>query len=138
MGARGPQPTPTATLKLRGSWRGEVRDGEPAAAVEAPEAPEWLSEEARGEWDRVVPELIGRGTLAKADRAMLALYCHAWGQFVGAVNDADLHLIESSAARLMKAADRFGLSPAAKARVRAVDPADKPKTGLDAFKLKRA
>lgn len=152
MGARGPQPTPTSTLKLRGSWRGETRDGEPATEVAAPSAPEWLNGEARAEWDRVVPELIGRQTLSRADRGVLALYCHAWAEFVqtsslvdeqgytittttGEIINPVVVVMNKAAERLLKTADRFGLSPAAKARVRADAPQEKQKSTLGGFKL---
>ena len=54
MGKRGPPRTPTSVLKLRGSWRGNVRGDEPEPKHDRPQFPEWLSAEERAAWDRVV------------------------------------------------------------------------------------
>ncbi|WP_341991857.1 phage terminase small subunit P27 family [Azorhizobium sp. AG788] len=46
-----------------------------------PEAPTWLSADARTEWDRVLPILLTeRRTLTLADLASFANYCTAIGQ----------------------------------------------------------
>ena len=50
----------------------------------APDPPEWLSDEARAEWDRVVPGLVQLDMLKAEDRAMLAAYCEQWATFVAA------------------------------------------------------
>lgn len=44
-----------------------------------PVAPEWLSDEARAEWDRVAPVLHRRGALTDATRGILESYCSAVG-----------------------------------------------------------
>jgi len=41
------------------------------------ERPPWLSDTARGEWDRVVPRLQALGLTDPADEATLAAYCEA-------------------------------------------------------------
>lgn len=46
-----------------------------------PEAPDWLSDEARAEWDRVVPGLSRLDLLKPEDRAALAAYCETWAVF---------------------------------------------------------
>lgn len=52
-----------------------------SAVTEAAEPPEWLSADARAEWDRVAPILITeRRSLTEADLASLANYCVAIGQ----------------------------------------------------------
>ncbi len=82
MGKRGPKSTPTITLRNRGSWRGSARKDEPVLPVSAPEPPDFQSPEARAEWDRVCPLLMGAGVLTEADRAVLVLYCEAWAEYV--------------------------------------------------------
>lgn len=57
--------------------------------VQAPEPPEWLCPEGRAEWDRVVPELLAAGMLARADRATLSAYCQAWAELVDATKTLD-------------------------------------------------
>lgn len=53
----------------------------------APEAPEWLSDEAKAEWDRVLPGLTALDMLKPEDRAMLTAYCEQWATFVAACNE---------------------------------------------------
>jgi len=44
--------------------------------------PRDLSEEAKAEWRRVVPELEDIGILASVDRGVLVRYCTAWADWV--------------------------------------------------------
>lgn len=53
----------------------------PAFKRVPPAPPEWLSEEARAEWDRVMPELSRLDLVKESDRAGLAAYCEAWATF---------------------------------------------------------
>lgn len=52
--------------------------------VEAPECPAHLEGEARAEWERIVPFLVSLGLVSQIDRAALAGYCDAWGEYVWA------------------------------------------------------
>lgn len=145
MGLRGKQPVPTPILNARGSWRGKARAGEPKPPVERPKPPAWLKGEARSEWDKQIENLHRMGLLARCDGAVLAAYCEAWADFVhalwciehgedgrgknaGKVVDGSMgnpvispwvRIKEAAVQRLLKFADRFGFSPAARARVRA-------------------
>jgi P27 family predicted phage terminase small subunit len=49
-----------------------------------PSSPEWLSSEARAEWDRVVPGLQRLDLLKEEDRGTLTAYCETWAVFVAA------------------------------------------------------
>lgn len=156
MGARGPAPTPTVLLAARGSWRAkDGREDEPQLPVEKPACPSWLKGEGRAEWNRQVKQLERMGCIAKVDRAMLASYCDAWGDFVRLVwrvqEQESLRLgtqnLEAEALadellsdlerrkervckRLMQLADRFGFSPAARARVKSMgQPKQEQETG---------
>lgn len=53
----------------------------PAFKRVPPSAPDWLSAEARAEWDRVMPELSRLDLVKESDRAALAAYCEAWSVF---------------------------------------------------------
>ena len=135
MGRRGPAPTPTRILELRGSWRAGKRGNEPHPAVEAPTCPSWLDREATAEWRRVIPPLVRLGVIAKIDRACLAAYCLAWSRLVraarqmetegltyvadtGQVKKHPLAAIAHEAATEVRAfAGEFGLSPSGRARI---------------------
>lgn len=64
----------------RDSGGREVKPG-PSFVRVPPEAPEWLTEEARAEWDRVLPGLSRLDLLKPEDRAALAAYCESWATF---------------------------------------------------------
>lgn len=137
MGARGPAPTPTLILKARGSSLVKGRQGEPVAPSEPPTLPAFLSTEAKREWGRQVELLAAMGLLATCDRAALAAYCEAWGEFAELVAKCEevkaapghgwekviasglLSAKAKAVERLVKLAAQFGFTPAARARVRA-------------------
>lgn len=51
------------------------------AGSNPPEPPSWLTDDARAEWDRVLPILLNeRRTLTTADLSSLVHYCTAVGQ----------------------------------------------------------
>jgi P27 family predicted phage terminase small subunit len=82
---RGRKPVPTELKLLRGNpGKRAVNRDEPKPDPKAPGMPVWLSNEARAEWRRVVPELERLGLSAKVDRAALAAYCETWATFVAA------------------------------------------------------
>jgi P27 family predicted phage terminase small subunit len=146
MGARGPQPTPTATLQARGSWRAKERDGEVQFGREAPSCPAHLKDEARREWKRQVKALDAAGILACVDRALLAIYCQAWGDYCSVcgqlaesgvlvkINGATrlnplLKVRDRAADRVVQVAAHFGFSPAARTRLKAPPEPPAERTG---------
>ena len=142
MGRRGPKPTPTATLRLRGSWRADARKSEPKPKLGAPPMPSWLSREAKAEWKRVVPELERLGLLSQLDRAALALYAQAYGRWAEAEKELVVHglivktksgmLIQNpylwianrAAKQMSEMLAEFGMSPSSRTRVTATKPTD--------------
>jgi len=88
MGKRGPKPTPTRILNLRGSWRGKDR---PDADLEPnlPKMPDWLSSAAKVVWKREVPELEDLGVLQRVDVTILAMYCTDFVEWQAACNEID-------------------------------------------------
>lgn len=149
MGRRGPRPTPTTTLRLRGSWRADARKSEPKPKLGAPPMPSWLSLEAKAEWKRVVPELKRLGLLTQLDRAALSLYCVAYGRWATAekelavlgmvVRTRDGNLIQNpylcianrAAKQMSEMLAEFGMSPSSRTRVTATKP-----TEADSAKLR--
>jgi P27 family predicted phage terminase small subunit len=75
MGRRGPPPTPTAILKLRGSWRGKKREGEPTPQPFDAQCPEWLGPLAKEVWAIVTEQLVALGVIGKTDAGVLERYC---------------------------------------------------------------
>lgn len=54
----------------------------PAVVVNIPDPPEFLSEEARAEWDRITPHLEPLKLVSDMYLAALAIYCAAYGDWV--------------------------------------------------------
>jgi P27 family predicted phage terminase small subunit len=75
MGKRGPKPTPTAMLKLRGSWRGDVNKDEPMPDIGVPECPKEIEGIAKDCWDELAPMLVGMNVLTVADGKAFELLC---------------------------------------------------------------
>ena len=63
MGRRGPPPTPTPMLKLRGSWRADVNRAEPQPEMGKPKCPDWIDVYAKAAWKQLVPQLEQMGVL---------------------------------------------------------------------------
>jgi P27 family predicted phage terminase small subunit len=129
-------PAPTALKLLNGRSEGRDSGGRivppvPKFARQAPEPPEWLSGEARAEWDRVVPGLERLDLLKVEDRAVLVAYCETWSRFVAAVSmyrsegetivnpdsgnmrrHPAVGIASEAAAQLKTLAGEFGLTPA--------------------------
>ncbi len=102
-----------------------------------PSPPDWLGDDARREWARIVPLLEARGLLTLEARAALAGYCTAWGELAaaqrailadGATVQGDdgvprlspqLRRAEKARADLVRFSREFGITPASAASVRA-------------------
>lgn len=83
MGKRGPKPTPTVLLTLRGSTvPGRRGAGDEPVAAGLPDAPEWLSDDAAAIWDGLLPVLAEMDILGRCDAAALAQYCDAMARFI--------------------------------------------------------
>lgn len=131
----GPAKKPKHVLKMRGSRHAERSGGDLSFPVEAPSCPEFLDDEGKSEWNRLVPVLIEQGVLAKADRAALAILCDAWSDYqhaklmvqregdtvIGAKGNPVLspwvRIRNSAADRLLKVGREFGITPASRGRV---------------------
>jgi P27 family predicted phage terminase small subunit len=132
----GRRPTPTKLKVLHGNpGRRPLNRAEPDPEPALPDCPAELPEAARSEWRRVAGELHGLGLLSRIDRAALAAYCEAWGQWLeaiaavrrsGAVVKApsgyailNPHLAVANQAygRMKAMLVEFGMTPASRSRI---------------------
>ena len=136
-------PTPPKPLKLhksQGTYR-EYRHGgnNPDPKTGRPDAPEWLDEEERDEWDRATADLEAMGLLHRCDRALLVAWVEAWGEFVGAVKSLRttprvsvaqsgaeyqnpmVGIKNQASKRMQTIATQFGLSPVARTRIQVAE-----------------
>ena len=116
----GPQPTPTALLQLRGSWRANTRENEPTPEpVTEIDPPKGLPAKAKRVWLELAPRLVASKVLTVADLPSFARYCRLYVAW-----QAAMKLVESkpdrSAVLALRAIDdmlrkleaSFGLTPA--------------------------
>jgi P27 family predicted phage terminase small subunit len=141
MGQRGPKPLPANVHLLRGNpskkTTSQLVDGV-SPLVEIPQAPKHLKGEALKEWKIITIELEKLGLISKIDRAVLSMYCTAWGRHVDAENkiremgadglvsetpngfqvqSAWVNISNKAMEQCHKYLCEFGMSPSARSRV---------------------
>jgi P27 family predicted phage terminase small subunit len=136
---KGRPPTAKSILKMRGSRiRGPHKTGIDAP-VGIPQAPEWLCDIGRQEWNRIVPMLEASKVMSVRHQQTLASYCDAFADMVKADNELRQHGAtfmddkgrvmnhpawyrkKDSRLHMLRFAEQFGLTASALARVSAVD-----------------
>jgi P27 family predicted phage terminase small subunit len=76
---------PTALKILEGNpGKRPLNLNEPKPKKAKPECPDWLEDEAKKEWFRIVPELERLGLLTVVDIAALIGYCQSWARYIEA------------------------------------------------------
>jgi P27 family predicted phage terminase small subunit len=125
---------------------------EPQPRTGTPHCPEWLDEEARRVWKRLIPELRAMQVLTIVDADVLSMYCHTYSRWRAAEEFISKHGLvypirddkggvrcmqqwpQVSIARnlllvLRSYQQEFGLTPAARSRIQVGEPA--PATDAD-------
>lgn len=143
---QGRKPKPTNLKLIAGTDRADRRnDAEPKPAPALPAPPSFLSDEAKAEWTRTADQLYQLGILSKIDRAALGAYCQAYGRWEqaeralarmaerdavthgmmikttngNAVQNPLLGTANKAMADMMRYAAEFGMTPSARARIKA-------------------
>jgi P27 family predicted phage terminase small subunit len=107
---------------------------------EAPEPPSDLDDEARAEWERIVPGLDELGLLTPTHRAALAAYCDCWSTYCRAVRQvrAEGLTVVSPRSRVVHRNPAVGIAAEARTQLLAfcarfgLTPADELKFGTPA------
>ncbi|MFN3279708.1 MAG: phage terminase small subunit P27 family [Paracoccus hibiscisoli] len=117
---------------LRGVKPRVTADQEPL--TRAPKPPSWFSTYARDEWRRIMPTLIARRVICKADLAQVETYCEMTGlirqitherQLAGGIIDVKLFGVQNRAAQTARQlAATLGLDPVSSARLGTAAPDD--------------
>jgi P27 family predicted phage terminase small subunit len=129
----GRPPKPTALKLLHGETRpSRVNPNEARPRDALPVPPEWLSDEVRAVWDRVVDELRHMRVVSAADTDALVVYCQAVvhhreaaelvnreglllaGRDGGWVKHPAMQFVRDQAVLIKVMAGQFGLTPAAR------------------------
>lgn len=145
----GRRPRPTALKALEGNpGHRPLPKNEPQPLPITPECPDWLGEEARRMWAKLVPELERLQLVTIVDGEALAGACQSWGVYVecerlmttegrtyeytnksGATNilpRPEVNMANQALSQFRAFISEFGLTPAS--RVRLAPPGEK-KTG---------
>ena len=103
MGARGPQSKPVELKVLEGNRGNRPLDLSTVfrPQVGVPDAPRWLSKEARKAWKRLSVELARYNLLSQVDRESFAMLC----QTIGRVEQIEASLAKTQAALLAEGKD---------------------------------
>lgn len=135
-----PKPKPPGLKLIEGSRPGRDSGGRlvkepPEFERRAPSPPDWLPDEARAEWDRVVPDLARLNLLKPLDRAVLTAYCLTWDRMVAAYKDVasgklttrgsqgqlvkhpSVMVLETATRELRALAAEFGMTPSSESRL---------------------
>jgi P27 family predicted phage terminase small subunit len=103
-----------------------------------PRVPAWLSDEGKAEWRRVVPLLMARSILSRADLSTMASYCAAFGQVQqcqrllnteglivegtqGAKGHPAAQIMHRAQSQMRQYAAELGLTPVSRSRAAVVD-----------------
>ena len=94
---------------------------------EPPKPPDFLSELAKKEWERIAPELHHLGLLTALDVGPFAAYCQSFARCVtvelalrrvgDSVHGPLVGVAHRAAAAMMRFGSEFGLTPASRARL---------------------
>lgn len=146
MGQRGPKPTPTPVLKLRGSELAkEPKRKNEVKAAGVCRCPKWLKGEGKRKFNQLKKILVERGVLDALDSEALGRYCDTWILWRRMRDDMDIggmtHTVATKsgatiqprpcvklaniyADQLKKLEAEFGMTPSARVGL----PATKPKS----------
>ena len=104
----GRKPKPSALKRLQGNpGHRKLNRAEHMPDATVPDCPDWLRDEAKAEWERVVFALHECGILTNIDRAALAAYCQAYARW----REAE-EIVAGSAQILKTAEGSVYISPA--------------------------
>jgi len=129
-------PNPTGQHKANGTYRADRHQPMPLHPAKPPRAPSWLAETAKAKWKEAARLLSDVGLLTPLDLDALAAYCSTWATWRKAVETIEREgatfttaaglvkrhpavAIAAQAGRdLLAWAERLGLTPAARQRMR--------------------
>jgi P27 family predicted phage terminase small subunit len=142
MGKRGTKKTPTKDKKAKGTYRADrafVDEVEFDILSENILPPEYLNEEGKREWNRVIPQLQSRGILNQTDRSSMIAYCLEWETYIEACIDIrkegkyqvltnkggseymapnpNIQIRNKALANFMRIATEFGFTPSSRTRI---------------------
>lgn len=105
---------------LQGTYRKDRHgepDKKPRVRSEIPDAPEFLTDEARKEWDYTVEKLEKAGLLTGADKVILSQFCMLAAEF--ARDGYDFNAAKHTQLRMCQI--ELGMTPSARSKITVKD-----------------
>ena len=148
----GRKPKPTALKLLEGNpGKRELNKHEPKPTDGMPVCPDWLSADAKEEWNRLAAVMKNMGILSEVDQAAFAVYCQTWARWKEAQEHIDregstfmtdtgqikknpwVAIANEWQGKLMSAASEFGLTPSSRTRIVAANDKKAEADGMEAL-----
>lgn len=146
MGMRGPKPVPSAVKQARGTFRADRAATNEPVATGKPLCPQWLGEDAKREFRRVMKMLGDMGVTGRVDTNALTRYAVLWvrwraaeqmiaktGEVFPMRDDAGkvkylqqspyVAIARSLSEQLGRLEDSFGMTPSSRSRLNVSTPA---------------
>jgi P27 family predicted phage terminase small subunit len=142
---RGPPPQPVHLKLLRGNpgKRALKQEVQPETLEQLPEPPDFLHDDAKAEWRRLIGEMVRLKLVTPLDTMLFSVYCQSFADWKAAVEafnrmgakdpvmagllikDRDgeartnplVRIVRNAGEHMVRAASEFGLTPVARARV---------------------
>jgi len=150
--ARGRTSMPAQAKVLRGNFRPDRDSHGPAVQIKAPDCPVWLPKSAKKYWKDIAPELEKVGLIGLVDSAAFAAHCDSVGKYEEVTRKLktldDLldktpqnYMVQSALFtirnklwdQVLKSSTEFGLTPAARSRVKTETPKQPALDGWQEF-----
>ncbi len=147
-GRSGRRPQPTSLMLMKGDIRpSRMNPDEPRPKAALPPPPSHLSKVAKAEWRRTGKRLLALGIMTEIDSSAFELYCTAYARWVEAETEINktgvlitkttkdgteyygqsdyLSIANKALEQMQKLLVEFGMTPSARARVKAVPAPEK-------------
>jgi len=143
---------PTNLKVVQGTNRPHRNNNEPLVSLEAPQCPDWLSEESKKYWEETASQLVNAGLIGGVDTALFSLHCDSYGRLVEIskkINTIERMVSHSPNGmeiqstwwqirnklhdQIIKTASEFGLSPVSRSKINMPEKSEKKKDGWEAL-----
>lgn len=150
--ARGRHSTPTQLKVIQGNFRKDRHAHGPRVEIGAPKCPHWLPRSAKRYWAEIAPELEKVGLISVIDSAVFVAHCDSMGRYedvtrklkeLDALIDKTPQGYQVQSAlftvrnklwdQVLRSAQEFGLTPAARSKIKDAGQQQLPLGGEDGW-----
>lgn len=147
----GRKPKPTALKLLEGNpGKRELNQFEPKPTNGLPICPDWLTDDAKEEWERLASVMNKMGILSEVDQSAFAVYCQTWARWkeaqehitaegstyeteAGVKKNPWVAIANEWQAKLLSVCGEFGLTPSSRSRIVAANSKETEADGMEAL-----